>query len=147
PVRVPCDRQGGVMPLSDVRRTPRQELERASRRLTLRALEIADWPLEQPSLRALRRAWSRGVAVLRGHLRFTRWRLRRSMSLLYKVDRRTSFMVRAALALVACEFFSQGAHSGDRSGGNAAVSPDVPGLSKAKRTPSKQGPWANVLPV
>lgn len=135
------------MPLSDVRRTPRQELERASRRLTLRALEIADWPLEQPSLRALRRDWSRGVAVLRGHLRLTRWRLRRSMSFLSQVDRRASFLIGAALALVACELFSQGEPSGEGSGGSAAVSPDVPGLSKAKRTPSKQGPWAYVLPV
>jgi len=69
------------------------------------------------------------------------------MSFLSQVDRRASFLIGAALALVACELFSQGEPSGEGSGGNAAVSPDVPGLSKAKRTPSKQGPWAYVLPV
>lgn len=136
------------MPLSDVRRTPRQELERASRGLTLRALELATWSLERPSLRRLRRDWRRGYAVFQGHFRLARWRLRHSLSFLPRVDRRASFLIGAALAMVACELFSKDANGGGSEGGGAvAVSPDLPGLSKTKRSAPKTGPWAYVLPV
>lgn len=94
-----------------------------------------------------RTAWERGVGIWAGHLRLARWRVHRALfgsglSGVSKITRRFGLLTSLALALVACELFSQ-AQEPER----GAVVPDLPELSKTKRTAPPRGPWAYVLPV
>lgn len=116
---------------------------------------MAEWATPRHAWNAWRhefqQGWRRGVGLFVGHVRLSRWRVRRTLArfggwreqLELSWGRRRGLLLAAtAIALVACELVSQG---GDGSEGTAVV--PLPGLSKAKKTQRQSGPWAYPLPV